>query len=352
MDETLQPSDQDQEFFPNNDINPEAKKMETLKLDLSCIIRTQNYQISDKNIQAAIKDPSWEDQSYVWMDPYIYKIISQNKDKTNILAYILDQRAFYDKNNIKFKRKMSDLFSLELKLGYIEDDDVLMHEFGMFSIPFYFQKIEGSLLFLGGIVPKNKLKIKHQSPGNQIKAHTQQDLLFLSYINPIEFKSVVTPIKLAAHKLYMILNRGISGYVRPNWLMTTKKRFHKATLLYDASYEDIINAMELTLTDSNGNFNRAKYTTIIFDCKVKKKYDHFDGNEVCKWRKDQHYNLHAHKFPLDLSKMEDYETLSYLYHRKRAIGRLNKREEEGLKNLMKSKKMAKAIIINVPESRR
>lgn len=312
---------------------PEEKRVKPASLDPSWIIRSRQYQISNKNIQQAMYDPSWGDQEYVWMDASNAKTVL-GTDKSLTLPYVLAQREFYKTKGTSFTRHLSDIAYISMMAGYIEEDgDVAYHEFGMFSIPYYFLGMDGSTIRLGDVVPEEKLKITHRSPGNQIKAHNTQDLLFLSYIDPSEFKSVVTATKLAAHSLYMS-KKGIYGYTRPKWTTTTDGLEHMATVVHGAPYEDVVLAIEDALTDSDGKFDRRKYNRIIRDCTVRRTYDHFDGNEVAIWRHNQHYDKHKHKFPLDLVMMEKYETIMYLQYTKKTIGHLSEEEAKSLKDLL------------------
>jgi len=304
-------------FVPIAQREKKKDSKEFTSLAPSWIIREHHqYQISERSIISAMKDESWGIQNYVWFDASLVRCLSL-ADQEGSSAYILSQREFYDEKKIVFNRQESDMHRIGVLSGYLREDkgEVSVHESGMFSIPYYFKGLLGNLLQIGGVVPQNKLMTTHKSPGNQIKAHNDQDLLFLSYIDAREFKSIAVATKLAAHQLYM-MQRGVYGYSRPKWNITTVKRQHYATLHYEASFEDLINAMKTVLTNSDGKYNKVRYNQIIFDCTVRPKFDHFDGNEVARWRNDQYYNLHAHKFPLDLVKLEKYETLAYLNHQR------------------------------------
>jgi hypothetical protein len=303
-------------FIPIDQRNAKNLKPPTF-LDPSWIIRSHSkYQISERSICDAIRDKSWGLQTYMWFDASSVRCL-QLANQEESCVYILSQRKFYEKNKIRFNRKSSAMYQIGILSGYLRDDksEVSVHESGIFSVPYYFKGISGGLLQIGNVVPRSKLMEMHKLPENQIKAHNDQDLHFLSYINASEFKSIIVATKLAAHQLYM-KQGGIHRYSRPKWNVTTFKNQHYATLHYEASFEDIINALKVVLVDSYGRYNKIRYLNIISECTIKPKFDHFDLNEVELWRNDRCYNHHSHKFPLDIEKLEKYETLAYLNHQR------------------------------------
>lgn len=305
-------------FVPRAQQRREEKNTSAItSLNPSWIVRSNGtYQISNRRIREALKDPSRGSQKYIWLDATVMRLLTLD-NLSDSSSYVLDQRDFYEEKKTQFCREFSSIHHLGVLSGYIIEDGsvAFIHEVGMFSIPCYFHGITDGFLQIGRVVPKSKLLEKHQAPGNQLKAHNRQDLLLISSILANEFKSLVVATKLAAHELYMT-QRGVVRYSRPKWCITTKEKVHRATLHYEAPFRDIITAMKFVLTDSNGKYDKNRYSRIIEDCTRKVELDHFDGNEVARWRNDQNYPLHAHKFPLDIEKLEKYETLAYLRHQR------------------------------------
>lgn len=308
-----------QEFIPRmqqpGPIVAEEKKYTSLAP--SWIIRSHNYQIATESIIEGLKDPVWGDQSYIFLDASSVRMLSLNQHQEDTKSYVFSQREFYVDKNIMFDRNPSDIYLMGLASGYMRLDkgEVAVHESGLFSIPYYFGGIVNGLLQIGGVVPQNKLKPAHQSPGNLLKAHNSQDLLFLSYINPHNFKSLVCVTKLAAHRIYMTQERGVYGYSTPNWILTTFGPKHYATIKYGIPFEELVDAMAAHMKDSNKKFRRDTYNSIIKKFTKKIDFIQFDGNEVAKWRANDHYNLHRHKFSLDLLAIEKYETAVTLRYR-------------------------------------
>jgi hypothetical protein len=287
-----------------------AEESKYISLELSWIIRSHAYQISTESLIKGLNDSEWHGQSYIFLDASLAYSLSLPQQQQKTESYVLSQREFFINKKITFNRKPSDIYTMGLVSGYtcLDKGAVAMHESGLFSVPYYFGGVVNGLLQIGDVVPLKKLKPVHQCVENLLKAHKSQDLLFLSYINPYDFKSLVCITKLAAHRMYMAQKSYTHGYSLPKWIFSTFGLKHYATLKYGISFELLLESMSAHMKDSNNKFHQIKYNSIIKKFTKNVNFTQFDCKELSKWRANDYQNLHRHKFSLDLLSIEKYET--------------------------------------------